>query len=128
MRWYYNMKIGVKLIIGFLIVAFIAGAIGAVGVINIRNIDALDTKLYETMTVPLGEMVIIAESYQRMRGNVKDILLSTSEAEIKDYETRIKERNEEFNNNLVSFEKTLLTEEGKKLTSDVFNYKKQYEL
>ncbi|KUO77023.1 MAG: chemotaxis protein [Clostridia bacterium BRH_c25] len=128
MRWYYNMKIGVKLIIGFLIVAFIAGAIGAVGVINIRNIDALDTKLYETMTVPLGEMVIIAESYQRMRGNVKDILLSTSEAEIKDYETRIKERNEEFNNNLVSFEKTLLTEEGKKLTSDVFNYKKQYDL
>lgn len=127
MKWYYNMKIGVKLIVGFLIVALIAGAIGIVGVVNIRNIDALDTKLYETMTVPLGEMVIIAESYQRMRGNVKDIILSTTDEQITEYENRIKERNTEFNTNLESFGKTLLTEEGKKLTLDVINYKKEYD-
>lgn len=55
MKWFYNMKIGTKLIIGFLMVAFIAGAIGVGGVYNIIKIDRLDTKLYETMTVPLGE-------------------------------------------------------------------------
>lgn len=127
MKWFYNMKIGVKLIAGFLIVALIAGAIGVMGVINIRHIDELDTKLYETMTVPLGEMVIIVESYQRMRGNMKDILLSTTGAEISEYENRIKARNEEFDKNLKSYEKTLFTEEGKKLTKDLFQYKSQYD-
>ncbi|WP_034419895.1 MCP four helix bundle domain-containing protein [Thermanaerosceptrum fracticalcis] len=76
MNWYNNLKIRTKLIGGFLVVAFIALALGSFGVHNIRKIDNLDIKLYETMTVPLGEMAIIVESYQRMRGNVKDILLT----------------------------------------------------
>lgn len=128
MRWYYNIKIGVKLIIGFLIIAFIAGAIGLVGIINIRNIEVLDTKLYETMTVPLGEMVLFVDAFQKMCGDVKDIVLETSESEILDRENSIKAMNEEFNTNLASFEKTLLTNEGKKLTNDILNYKKQYDL
>ncbi len=127
MKWYYNMKIGVKLIIAFLIVAFLAGAIGVIGIINLRSISSLDKKLYETMTVPLGEMVVYVEAYQGMQGDVKNILLSTNEAKIQEYENRIKERNEEFDRNLESFGKTLLTEEGKKLTQNLFDYKKQYD-
>lgn len=127
MKWYYNMKIGVKLIIGFLIVSFIAGAIGIVGVLNIKNINNLDTKLYETVTVPLGEMVLFVEAYHRMRGNVKDILLSTTEAEVNDYESRVKARNDDFNTHLSVFEKTVLSGEAKKLTKDLIDYKKQYD-
>lgn len=127
MSWYNNMKIGLKLILGFLIVALIAGGIGLVGVINIKQIDALDTKLYEKMTVPLGEMVLVAESFQRMRGNVKDIILSTTPAQIADFEGRIKERNAEFNTNLLSFETTLLTEEGKKKVEDIQANKDLYD-
>ncbi|MCX7842753.1 MAG: methyl-accepting chemotaxis protein [Clostridia bacterium] len=127
MKWYYNMKIGTRLIIAFFIVAAIAGVIGVIGVLNIRTIDDLDTQMYEKMTAPLGELIIIVESYQRMRNNVKDILLSDSEAEIADFENRIKERNQEFEINLASHQKTLLTEEGKKLVRDLFDRKKQYD-
>lgn len=127
MKWYYNMKIGIKLIIAFLIVAFLAGAIGVIGIINLRSISSLDKKLYETMTVPLGEMVVYVEAYQGMQGDVKNILLSTNGAKIQEYEKRIKERNEDFDRNLESFGKTLLTEEGKKLTQMLFDYKKQYD-
>lgn len=128
MRWYYNMKIGSKLILGFLIVAIIAGAIGVIGVVNIRTIEQLDTKLYETMTVPLGEMVIITESYHIMRGNIKDILLSSNKEEIADYENRIAKRNEAFDTNLKSFEKTLFTDKGIELTKSMFEYKGQYDI
>lgn len=116
MKWYTNLKIGLKLILGFIVVAMIAGAIGIVGIINIKSIDEADVKLYETMTVPLSEMVILAESFQRMRGNVKDILLVDSVDQIPAIEETIKERNIEFNTNLVSFKKSLFTEEGLKLT------------
>ena len=38
MKWYKNMKIGKKLILGFIVVALIAGAVGVIGYININEI------------------------------------------------------------------------------------------
>ena len=127
MKWYHNMKIGTRLIVGYLIIAFIAGAIGVVGVVNIQTIDELDTKLYETMTVPLAEMVHIAESYHRMRGNVKDVLLANSQMEIDEYENRIKERNADFDRYLESYEKTLFSDEDKAIIKDLKDDKKKYD-
>ena len=127
MKWYLNLKVGVKLIIGFILVAIIAGIIGIVGAVNIKTIDDADTRLYETMTVPLGEMVTIVESYQRMRGNVKDLVLATTPAEIADIEERIKLRNEEFNTYLTSFQKTLFTDEGRGLVENIFTLKARYD-
>jgi methyl-accepting chemotaxis protein len=37
MKWYNNMKIGVKLIVGFLLVALIAGIVGVMGIMNIND-------------------------------------------------------------------------------------------
>lgn len=128
MKWFYNMKIGTKLIIGFLMVAFIAGAIGVGGVYNIIKIDRLDTKLYETMTVPLGEMVGYVGAYEKMRGYVKDIILANDKSQIADIEKQINEQNEEFISNLKSFEKTLLTEEGRQLVDDLIMAKEQYDM
>lgn len=127
MQWFKNLKIGTKLISGFIIVALIAGGIGAVGVLNLQKVDENDQFLYKQMTVPLGEMVLIAESFQRMRGNLKDILLAQTAEEIADYESRIVQRNEDFINNLLSFEKTLFTEEGKQLVNEIETLKADYD-
>ncbi len=127
MRWYYNLKIGVKLIIGFIIVALIAGIIGAVGVINIKSIEKADKKLYETMTVPLGDVIVITESFQRMRSDVKDVLLIQSLDEIPPIEDLIKARNEDFTASLLTFEKTLLTEEGAELVQLLKDKKAKYD-
>lgn len=127
MRWYNNMKIGMKLILGFLMVALIAGGIGVVGVINLQKIEELDTKLYEKMTVPLGEMILVAESFQRMRGNIKDVILATTPEQVADFEQRIKDRNLEFDTNLKSFETTLLTEDGKTLVAQVISDKAKFD-
>lgn len=127
MKLYRNMKIGTKMILGFLIVAIIAGGIGIVGVINIQNISESDTYLYTNMTVPLGDMIMIAESFQRMRGNVKDVVLSTTDAEIADYEARIIERNMEFNQYLAEFEKLIITDEGMLLVDNLKTKKSQYD-
>lgn len=127
MKWYRNLKVGAKLILGFILVAIIAGSIGTVGILNIRRIDEADTRLYQMMTAPLGDMVIMVESYQRMRGNVKDVIISTTREEIEDYETRIAQRNEEFNVSLASFEKTLITERAKELTQLIKDKKIRYD-
>ncbi|MHB8129599.1 MAG: methyl-accepting chemotaxis protein [Mobilitalea sp.] len=127
MKGFLNLKVGIKLILGFIVVALIAGVIGVVGIINIQKISAADTRLYETMTVPLGEMVIIAESFQRMRGNVKDVLLAPTIDDIPAIEVIIAERNEEFDTYVLSYEKTLFTEEGKQLIEAIQENKVKYD-
>jgi len=127
MKWYRNLKVGVKLIIGFIIVSVIAGAIGIVGIVNIANISEADTYLYERMTVPLSETVTFVEAFQRMRGNVKDIILADTPEEIADYEDRIATRNEEFNASFDSFQKTLITEEGQTISTRIVETKEQYD-
>jgi len=48
------MKIGMKLIIGFLVVSLIAAAVGGFGILSIGRIAAAGTQTYEKDTVPLG--------------------------------------------------------------------------
>jgi len=128
MKWFLNLRVGTKLISGFIAVAIIAGAIGAVGIVNLKKIEEADMRMYTMMTEPLGQMVTYVEAYQRMRGNVKDIILAETPEEIADYEQRIVERNEEFNVAFAEFGKTLLTEEGKKLTANVIENKEKYDV
>lgn len=118
MKWFLNLKIAVKLIIAFVIVAIIAGIVGIVGVINIKSIEKNDTKLYEKITVPLGDLVTITNATQRARGNLRDILLSNTNEEYADYENRIKLRDAEVDAALVTFEETMLTEAGHKATDE----------
>ena len=47
MRWFYNLKISAKLIIGFLVVATIAAIVGIVALVNIENMREADVQLYE---------------------------------------------------------------------------------
>ena len=76
MKWFYNLKIGIKLILGFVVVALIAGGIGVMGVINIKTVDRQDTYLYEKMTVPLGELIYITDAYKSITNDVNAIILS----------------------------------------------------
>ncbi len=127
MNLYRNLKIGTKMILGFVIVALIAGGIGIMGVINIKSISDKDTFLYEQMTVPLGQMIVITESFQRMRGNIKDMLLSTTPEQYADYSARIVDRNKTFDENLALFETTLVTEEGKAIVNNIKANKVKYD-
>lgn len=64
-----KLKLGTKLVGGFLIVAAIAGAIGAVGIVQLNKVNDADTFLYEKTTVPLADVVVIVSSYQRAKYN-----------------------------------------------------------
>jgi len=125
MKWFYNLKIGTKLILGFVVVALIAGGIGVMGVINIQTVDRQDTYLYEKMTVPLGELIFMTQALMGINNNVDDIILSSNTEEISRLEAAIQEENNRFDTNLKSFQTTLFSEEGKKLVEDTFVQKEK---
>jgi methyl-accepting chemotaxis protein len=121
MNWYYNLKISVKLLSAFVIVAAIAAIIGVFGVKEIKMIDDADTKLYEKITVPLSDLGDISTAFQRQRVNSRDILDAATLDEKQKFANRIKELREGNNKSVEAFEKTILTDEGRKLFED---YKK----
>ena len=67
MKWYANLKISVKLIIGFLVVAVIAAIVGVVGVISIANIKQSDTELYQRNALGLQYSGSAAVCFQQIR-------------------------------------------------------------
>jgi methyl-accepting chemotaxis protein len=113
MSWYYNLKISVKLLSAFIVVALIAGIIGSIGVIKIKTIDAADTKLYEKMTVPLGEIGQLATAFQRMRCNLLEMWAAESLERLNDQKKRADDRDKEIAELEVKFQKTILTEDGR---------------
>ncbi len=79
MKWFYNLKISVKMILGFIIVAILAGIVGGVGIINISKINDRDSDMYNRHTVNLSQLITIAESYQMTRIGCRDITIHTDE-------------------------------------------------
>jgi len=95
MKWFYNMKIGTKLVSSFIVVAIIAAVVGVVGIVNIKDINKADTVLYKNMTVPISQMGDISTTFQRIRVNLREVVLADKQEDIesfiKDIDARIVE-------------------------------------
>jgi methyl-accepting chemotaxis protein len=116
-----NLKIGVKLTGGFLLVAIIAGIIGAVGILNIQTIDAADTRLYKNMTIPLTQIAEISTNFQRIRVNLRDMILGEDPTKQAGYEATIEELLKENDQLSTQFEALILSDKMKGLYE---NFKK----
>ncbi len=113
MKWFLNMKISVKLLSGFILVALLAGTIGLIGVVNIKTIDASDTELYENMTVPIMLMAEISTAFQRSRVNLRDMIIANDQKTIQDYITRIADRRAEIDKAAKDFEVLIISQKMK---------------
>lgn len=74
MKWFLNLKITVKLISAFIVVAIMAGVVGVVGITNMKNIDENGHTIYANMTVPLAQAAEMAKLFQRIRVNTRDMI------------------------------------------------------
>ncbi|ACH39948.1 methyl-accepting chemotaxis sensory transducer, class 34H [Citrifermentans bemidjiense Bem] len=115
MKWFYDLKLGTKLISGFISVAAIAAIIGYFGIKEMHAVEESGTALYEKITVPITELQDISTAFQRVRVNLRDLLLATTPQDAQDKVKRIVELREEIRKASGQFEKTILTDEGRKL-------------
>jgi methyl-accepting chemotaxis protein len=115
MRWYSNLRISVKLLSAFVVVAIISGIIGTVGVVELRKMDAAGEKMYEKVTVPIGQLQDVSTAFQRIRVNTRDLILAENKAEEAKALANIKELRGVIDKNAGELEKTILTDEGRKL-------------
>ena len=115
MKWFYDLKLGTKLMTGFIAIAVIAGAIGYFGIKKIHLIEEADMMMYEKITIPIAQLQGISTSFQRMRVNLRDMVDATSAAEQQDKVDRILKFRAEINKVGAEFDKSILNDDGRKL-------------
>jgi methyl-accepting chemotaxis protein len=126
MSWFNNMTLKGKLLAGFISVAIIAGVIGGFGIYNIKEIDHADTMLYEKVAIPLGQVAEISTAFQRIRVNARDIITATTPEQRENFVGRIKEARAIIDKEAEDFQKTIFTDEGRKIFEEFGNTRKVY--
>jgi len=121
-----RIKIGPKLIAGFLLVAVIAGFIGIFGIVQMKRIAAADTKLYEKMTVPIGEISDVSTDFQRVRVNLRDMIRANEPKEIEQAATVIKELSDRIAANIDKFEKNIASDEMRAMFNRFVEARKEF--
>jgi len=121
-----NLKVGTKLLAGFILVAVVSAMVGAVGIKKIHQIDDADTVLYEKITVPLAELANMSVSFQRVRINLRDAVESRDEKERQAAIETIGKLRKQIDEASDKFEKAIVNDEGRRLFGEFKEARKVY--
>lgn len=123
MKSFQNIKIGVRLIVAFLLVAFIAGIVGAIGIYSLRTIDDSYSFAYTDSVDALRYVERISALFQRTRANVFGVVLADSQSDKEYYMQRVYDFKDEIQQNIDLYKELLskYDEEEVKLELDLLN-------
>ena len=115
MTWFKSLRLAAQLLTGFVAVALVAALIGVVGYLKVAQIVDADTTLYEQITLPSIQLGEISSSFQQMRVAMRDLQLHKDTASRAASQEKIKQMKQRINEASAEFEKTILTENGRRL-------------
>lgn len=122
-----KLKIGAKLLAGFMAVAVITGFIGIFASFMLKYLDDKDTMLYEKGLLPVYYIGSVVEHFHRIRVNMHKILLADTKDEINQLLKDIDGYKNENGELIKKYETTLFTDEGrtifKKFNKDFDDYR-----
>lgn len=118
MNAFYNLKIGAKLLIGFVAVALIAGLVGGFGIINIQKMNASDSELYAEKTAPITYYGQISSGYQKNTAMTMMAINADDPVEIKAIEEKMLAVTADITSALGKMENTNFSPELKALIED----------
>lgn len=113
MRFFLNLKIGTKLLTGFILVALVAATLGIVGVVNLRQTNTMYSDLYEEFGVPLGDIANVSIKFQQIRVCTRDIVLAQNQEKRQEVADKMDTYYTEMLADMELFKASLQTEEGK---------------
>jgi methyl-accepting chemotaxis protein len=126
MKWISNLKIGVKILTGFIIMAIISACIGVFGIYSINKINGLSTQLYENIANPLAQLVVATQDYGTIRARIRDMVLANNSNDVNAYIEQMNSASDDFDKQLNEITKTLLNDQGREAISNLKQNKEKY--
>ena len=120
-----NIKIGPKLIGGFVAVSLIAVVIGLTGIICQHSLADANVQLYQRATIPESQLVDMTYSMQALRIACRDAILSSDKQK---YASRVSSLKENLTRQSEEFKKTIDSEEIRREYDSFVEERKKYEV
>lgn len=100
-KWFGNLRIGLRIIIGFFIIVALACIIGITGIVNLNNVQDSYSLDFKSVANALEYVEIISSHFQQIRVNIFGFVLSAdSEKEREYYVNRIAQHVNTVNENI----------------------------
>lgn len=126
MKWFSNLRLRTKLFLSFASVTLLALVVGLVGIFSMRSIESGAQSMYTNMTVPLGQIAEIAETFQRVRINLRDMVFAETLEREQYYLARVRTLTSEIAVLSDEFEKTILSQEMRALYDNYIESRKGF--
>jgi len=105
--WRRNLKIGNKLIGGFLLVSLLSAAVGGFAIVNLGALNRADTRMYEKDAAPLGILAQFAFATNRIRANAISSVFASTAAKFEDLSSSMADRRKEMDLAMATYPRTL---------------------
>lgn len=115
MEWFKTLKVGTKLIAGFLLVSIIGGIIGIQGILKSAQINDLAKVMYERETVGLRHVAEANIQLIAANRSIQNAILSHTTEERDSNLRALNERMTRIYKELATAENTFVTEQGQNL-------------
>lgn len=117
-----NMKVARKLIVGFSIIVIFALIIGIVGIYGMSQINQAQSSLYDNQTKPLPDMAKVLEYSQRMRVQIRNLILEKDNPEkLQQVESDLNSRMADFERYAAAYEATIVNDTAHQLFDDAMS-------
>ena len=114
-----DTKIGTRLLVSYIFMAILCGAVGALSVSSIKKLAVADTDLYEKMTVPLANLSDMNVAFQQIRVSARDYLFATDRTRQNEFFKKIYAHKSEFDAAFSKYESTIFSDEGRQNVADL---------
>lgn len=110
-----NFNISTRIVLGYCIAIVFAAAIGVTGIYQLNKVSTGADHMYQYNTIPLPKLGMSFAHFQRIRVNLRDVLLHQGNAEMhKELIARIGEMKKDIKEEIEEFDKASQSEDIKK--------------
>ena len=121
-----KIKVGTKAMLGFVIMALLAGIIAWIGVTHLKTLQQHDTVMYEKVVTSLGDVSNVLNDFQRVRSIHFDMILSNDLNAIQHYLNNRKELSQHISKLLEKYKPTIMDDQENQLYLNLAKSRKDY--
>lgn len=119
MKWFKNLKIAKKLILSFILVAILVGAVGIVGLLNMHKINSNTKTMHDYNLASIESLNTIKENFADVRSDLLKLVYQKNISQKDSVEDEINKLISSNNKLIETYEKSLLSQEEKSTFSNL---------
>lgn len=121
MKWFYNLKIRVKIILYFVMLVIFIGVVGIIGITNMRNINSRSEDMYKNNLLAIQDAQNIQKDLFVIRSDYLSMLYEKDNSKVQQRINDIQKLIEECNQIQKDYEPTIQSSEERNLFNSLKN-------